>query len=82
LIHAGLDSIRLMTLVERWQKAGRKLSFVQLGAKPTLLDWWGSNAPPENWLAALLEWLPPKQPYDDIEPYPRDAIEALITRLS
>jgi bifunctional isochorismate lyase/aryl carrier protein len=41
LIHAGLDSIRLMTLVERWQKAGRKLSFVQLGAKPTLLDWWG-----------------------------------------
>lgn len=40
LLHAGLDSIRLMTLVERWQKAGRQFSFLQLGAKPTLLDWW------------------------------------------
>lgn len=40
LLYEGLDSIRLMSLVERWQRAGCKLGFVELAAQPTLLQWW------------------------------------------
>ncbi|NYI08245.1 phosphopantetheine-binding protein [Allostreptomyces psammosilenae] len=40
LLLLGLDSIRLMTLVERWRRAGVDVSFVDLAERPTLADWW------------------------------------------
>ncbi|MGQ5522679.1 isochorismatase family protein [Chitinimonas sp. PSY-7] len=40
LLYAGLDSIRLMSLVERWRTAGADISFAQLGEQPTLTQWW------------------------------------------
>ncbi|XXF81266.1 isochorismatase family protein [Myxococcaceae bacterium GXIMD 01537] len=39
LLERGLDSIRLMTLVERWRSEGAELSFVELAERPTLADW-------------------------------------------
>lgn len=39
LFEAGLDSIRLLTLIERWRAAGVDVSFVELAEKPTLGDW-------------------------------------------
>jgi bifunctional isochorismate lyase/aryl carrier protein len=39
LIDAGLDSIRLMTLVERWRADGREVSFVDLAERPTIAGW-------------------------------------------
>lgn len=40
LLYAGLDSIRLMSLLERWKRAGANLSFVQLAEHPTVAQWW------------------------------------------
>lgn len=40
LLDVGLDSIRLMSLVEQWKRAGADLSFVQLAEEPTLNHWW------------------------------------------
>lgn len=40
LLYAGLDSIRLMSLLERWKRAGAQLTFVQLAEHPTLVQWW------------------------------------------
>ena len=44
LLYSGLDSIRLMSLVERWRgfaaQHGRELSFVDLAEQPTLNAWW------------------------------------------
>ena len=40
LIFAGLDSIRLMSLVTRWKRAGSRLDFVDLAQKTTLNQWW------------------------------------------
>lgn len=40
LIYAGLDSIRLMSLLERWRRAGATTTFVELAERPTLSDWW------------------------------------------
>jgi bifunctional isochorismate lyase/aryl carrier protein len=44
LMYSGLDSIRLMSLVERWRgfaaQHGRELSFVDLAEQPTLNAWW------------------------------------------
>ncbi len=39
LLECGLDSIRLMSLVERWRSSGVELSFVELAERPTLADW-------------------------------------------
>lgn len=39
LLERGLDSIRLMTLVERWRSQGVELSFVELAERPTLAGW-------------------------------------------
>lgn len=41
LLYAGLDSIRLMSLVERWRRAGAGVTFVELAEAPTLARWWG-----------------------------------------
>ncbi len=40
LLDAGLDSIRIMSLLERWKRAGARLSFVELAGQPTLASWW------------------------------------------
>jgi bifunctional isochorismate lyase / aryl carrier protein len=40
LMYAGLDSIRLMSLLERWRRAGADTTFVELAEQPTLADWW------------------------------------------
>ncbi|MCR8842178.1 isochorismatase family protein [Paenibacillus sp. SC116] len=36
----GLDSIRMMSLAERWRRAGIPVSFVELAEQPTLASWW------------------------------------------
>ena len=40
LLESGLDSIRLMSLLERWKRAGATLTFVELAEAPTLTAWW------------------------------------------
>lgn len=39
LLDWGLDSVRLMTIAERWQAAGTPVSFVELAEAPTLAAW-------------------------------------------
>jgi aryl carrier-like protein len=39
LFECGLDSIRLMTLLERWRDAGTDVTFVELAERPTLANW-------------------------------------------
>ncbi|GLR12173.1 isochorismatase [Chitinimonas prasina] len=40
LIHAGLDSIRLMSLVEGWRAAGAQVGFAEMAEQPTIAQWW------------------------------------------
>lgn len=40
LLDLGLDSIRLMTLVEKWRAQGAQVDFVELAEAATLGDWW------------------------------------------
>ncbi|HEY0061763.1 MAG TPA: isochorismatase family protein [Telluria sp.] len=40
LMYSGLDSIRLMHLLERWRRAGAVTTFVELAEQPTLAHWW------------------------------------------
>ncbi|KJS54438.1 phosphopantetheine-binding protein [Streptomyces rubellomurinus] len=35
----GLDSIRLMTLAERWRAEGAEVAFVQLAERPAVEAW-------------------------------------------
>ncbi|MFF4444246.1 phosphopantetheine-binding protein [Streptomyces sp. NPDC001502] len=39
LLDQGLDSIRLMSLVEKWRSEGARISFVDLAERPTLRQW-------------------------------------------
>lgn len=39
LLDAGLDSVRLMTLLEGWREAGAEITFVELAERPTLGAW-------------------------------------------
>ena len=52
LLDRGLDSIRIMSLVERWRRKGVEVTFVELAERPTLTDWYAllsSGArPPES----------------------------------
>jgi aryl carrier-like protein len=39
-LHAGLDSLRIVTLVERWRAAGAEVSFVELAERTSFAQWW------------------------------------------
>lgn len=39
-LHLGLDSIRLMALLERWTRDGGTLGFVDLAERATIREWW------------------------------------------
>ncbi len=40
LMDLGLDSIRAMSLVQRWADAGTAVDFAELAEEPTLRYWW------------------------------------------
>lgn len=40
LLDWGLDSIRLMSLLENWRRAGLDITFMTLAEQPTLAAWW------------------------------------------
>ncbi|GAA3728682.1 phosphopantetheine-binding protein [Salinactinospora qingdaonensis] len=39
LLDRGMDSIRLMSLVETWRKAGVETDFISLAEEPTVAAW-------------------------------------------
>lgn len=40
LIYLGLDSIRVMTLLEKWRGQGANITFLDLAEKTTIQEWW------------------------------------------
>jgi bifunctional isochorismate lyase/aryl carrier protein len=40
LIDRGLDSIRMMSLVEKWRSRGAEVTFMRLAEEPTIANWW------------------------------------------
>ncbi|PIK32541.1 isochorismatase, partial [Bacillus siamensis] len=40
LLDRGLDSVRIMSLVEQWRRDGAEVTFVELAENPTLEEWW------------------------------------------
>jgi aryl carrier-like protein len=39
-LDAGLDSLRITTLAERWRSAGVDVSFVDLAERTSFAQWW------------------------------------------
>ncbi|MCD7438549.1 phosphopantetheine attachment domain protein [Streptomyces lincolnensis] len=39
-LDAGLDSLRITTLAERWRTAGAEVSFVELAERTSFGSWW------------------------------------------
>ncbi|MFJ4833803.1 phosphopantetheine-binding protein [Streptomyces sp. NPDC088747] len=39
-LDSGLDSLRIVTLLERWQAAGAEVTFVELAERTTFAQWW------------------------------------------
>ncbi|KFM98946.1 isochorismatase family protein [Bacillus clarus] len=39
LINRGLDSVRIMSLVEKWRREGIEVTFADLAERPTISDW-------------------------------------------
>jgi bifunctional isochorismate lyase/aryl carrier protein len=39
LFEGGMDSIRLLTLLDKWRDAGAAVSFMELAEQPTLAAW-------------------------------------------
>ncbi|MNI29880.1 Isochorismatase [compost metagenome] len=35
----GLDSIRMMALVEKWRRDGVEITFIELAERPTIAEW-------------------------------------------
>lgn len=53
LSYMGLDSIRLMTLLEQWRSKGAHVQFVDLAEQTTLNQWWNLvQQKPKNFVAA------------------------------
>ncbi|MGA5361415.1 phosphopantetheine-binding protein [Streptomyces purpurascens] len=38
--HAGLDSLRVVTLIERWRENGVEVTFVDLAECTSFAQWW------------------------------------------
>jgi len=39
-LHAGLDSLRITTLVERWRETGVDVTFLELAECTSFAQWW------------------------------------------
>ncbi|MFG2375234.1 phosphopantetheine attachment domain protein [Streptomyces sp. NPDC048504] len=39
-LDAGLDSLRIVTLLERWQAAGADVTFIDLAERTSFAQWW------------------------------------------
>ncbi|MFD8132906.1 phosphopantetheine attachment domain protein [Streptomyces sp. RLB3-17] len=37
---AGLDSLRIVTLLERWRETGAEVTFVELAERTSFAQWW------------------------------------------
>jgi len=44
----GMDSIRIMSLVEGWRSRGIEITFVELAERPTIADWWALMSSDED----------------------------------
>ncbi|CUH95314.1 Isochorismatase [Propionispora sp. 2/2-37] len=40
LVDRGLDSIRMMSLVEQWRRISTDITFIKLAKEPTIYSWW------------------------------------------
>ncbi|MEV7866696.1 phosphopantetheine-binding protein [Streptomyces sp. NPDC088124] len=39
-LYAGLDSLRIVTLAERWRATGVEVSFIELAERTSFARWW------------------------------------------
>ncbi|COF52659.1 equibactin nonribosomal peptide synthase protein [Streptococcus pneumoniae] len=40
LLNRGLDSVRIMSLVEKWRREGKEITFAHLAEHPTVAGWY------------------------------------------
>ena len=45
LLNRGLDSVRIMSLVEKWRREGKEITFADLAENPTVVDWYRLLSP-------------------------------------